>query len=151
MRKMFKSAVCMVLIAVMLSSGALAAYSAKVLYPTMKVYNSGKQVVDTLKQGKSIKVTDISGDWAKISYNGNTGYAKMKDIIFNKRIKAVSTKATSIRFVTKKSYKEGTYYKATLAKDVTVYVVGLNGSQALIENEDGTALGYVKLSALRKI
>jgi len=151
MRKMFKTIIALALIAVMLCSGAMAAsYGAKVLSTSMGVYNASKDMIGSLDQGTSIKVTAVSGNWARISYKGNVGYAQLKDIIFNNRIKAVSTKDTAIRFVTKASYSENTYYKATLAANTGVYVVGKRGSYALISNAEGTALGYVKASALRK-
>ena len=151
MRKFLKAALAMMMIAVMLCSGALAAtYGAKTLMPSTTVYNSSKNKVGTLKQGTSIQVTSMSGDWARISYKGNTYYAKLKDIIFNSRIKAVSTKDTSIRFVTKESYKKNTYYKGTLSAGVTMYVVGLNGSELLVTNDSGSILGYVKRSAVKK-
>lgn len=151
MRRFFRIAIALALIAAILCPGALAAsYGAKVLMPSMTLYSSSKETMGTLRQGTAIKVTAISGDWARVSYQGNTYYARMKDIIFNKRIAAVSTRDTSIRFVTKASYKANTYYKATLAAGTPVYVVGLNGDSALIANKSGSVLGYVKKSALRK-
>lgn len=151
MRKTIKTIIAAALIAVMLCSSAMAAsYGAKVLSTSMGVYNAGKQMIGSLDQGTSIKVTAVSGSWARISYRGATGYAKLKDIIFNKRVKAVSTQDTAIRFVTRASYGDNTYYKATLAANTGVYVVGKRGSYALISNAEGNALGYVKASALRK-
>lgn len=151
MRKIFKSVAVLALVVVMLCSSALAAsYGAKVLVPSMGVYNANQTLVGSLGQGTSIKVTAVSGNWARISYKGNTGYAKLDDIIFNSRIKAVANKDTAIRFVTRESYGENTYYKATLAAGTGVYVVGKNGSYALISNASGSALGYVKASALSK-
>lgn len=151
MRKTLKVFLALLLIAVLLCPGALAAsYSAKVLTSSMTLYSSSKESLGTLSQGTSFTVTAISGDWARITYRGNTYYAKLKDIIFSKRIAAVSTKKTSIRFVTKASYKANTYYKANLAAGTSLYVVGLNGSNALVSNASGSALGYVSLSALKK-
>lgn len=151
MHKFLKITIALALIAAMLCSTAMAAtYSAKILKPSSPVYNSAKQKVGTLKSGTSIKVTSMSGDWARITYDGNTLYAKLEDIIFNKRIRAVSVKSSPIRFVTRESYRENTYYKATLSEGVTLYVVGLNGSELLVTNESGSALGYVKRSAVVK-
>lgn len=151
MRRFFRSLAALILLAALFSPAALAAsYSAKVLSESMTVYSSSKEKLGTLKQGTSITITAISGDWARLSYRGNSYYAQMKDIIFSKRISAVSTQKTAIRFVTKASYKANTCYKATLAAGVQVYVVGLNGDQALVSNASGSALGYVKRSALKK-
>lgn len=151
MRRFLKTLLVLALLAALLCPCALAAsYSAKVLTVSMDVYSSNKEKLGTLKQGTAVTVTAISGDWARISYRGNSYYARMKDIIFSKRIAAISTKKTAIRFVTKASYKENTAYKATLASGTPVYVVGLNGSQALVTNASGSVLGYVKRSALKK-
>ena len=151
MRKIIKTVLALALIAAMLCPAALAAsYGAKVLVNEMTVYSSAKEAAGSLKQGTSIKVTDMSGEWVRISYKGKTGYAKLEDICFNNGIKAVATKDTAIRFVTKESYSENTYYKATLAAGTGVYVVGKRGAYALVSN-GSDALGYVKLSALEKV
>lgn len=155
MRKMFKMLVALVLVLSMLCSGALAAsYSAKVLSGQMNVYvPSGDSLFPaaTLGQGTHLKVTAINGDWAKISYDGHTGYAKLKDIIFDKRIKAVSTTDTAIKFVTRESYSQNIYYSATLAAGTELYVAGIRGDLALVVNGDGSAIGYVRMSALRRV
>lgn len=152
MRKMIKSAIVLALAIVMLCSSAMAAsYGAKVLVDNMPVYNADKKVAGSLDQGTSIKVTAMKENWVRISYKGHTGYAKLEDIAFNGGKKAVATKDTAIRFVTKASYSDNTYYKATLAAGTGVYVVGKKGGYALISNGSGSALGYVKLSALEKV
>lgn len=152
MRKMFKSILILALVAVMLCSSAMAAsHGAKVLTNTMTVYNSSKQVAGALVRGTSFKVKAISGDWAKISYNGKTGYAQLSNIIFDNKVKCVSTRDTDIRFVTRASWARNQYYTATLAAGTTIYVVGKKGSEALVSNASGSAIGYVKLSALTKM
>ena len=153
MRKYMKAVAAMVLIAAMLCGSALAAsMGAKVFSTSMSVYssNSTRNKIGTLKRGTSFTVTKVSGSWAKISYKGRTGYAKMKDIVFNKHVKAVSTKSTPIRFLTKSSYKKNTYYTGTLSSGVTLYVAGVNGSYYLFYDESGKVMGYVKKSAVRK-
>ena len=151
MRKMFKSIVVLALVAVMLCSSAMAAsYGAKVLTNTMTVYNSSKQSIGALTQGTSFTVKAVSGDWAKISYKGKTGYASLSNIIFNNKVKAVANQDTAIKFVTRESYANNQYYSATLGAGTGVYVVGKKGTFALISNASGSAIGYVKLSALTK-
>lgn len=151
MRKMFKSIVVLALVAVLLCSSAMAAsYSAKVLTNTMTVYNSSKQSAGALIRGTSIKVKAVSGNWAKITYKGKTGYAKLSSIIFDKKVKVVANRDTSIRFVTRESWAKNQYYSATLGAGTTLYVVGKKGEEALISNASGSAIGYVKLSALSK-
>lgn len=152
MRRAIRTMLIFALIAAMCCSSALAAsYGAKVLSSSMTIYSGSKEEMGTLKQGTSIRVTAMSGSWARISYKNRTYYAQLKDIIFNSRIKAVSTKKTTIRFVTKQSYKANTYYKATLAAGTPVYVAGFNGDTLLISNASGSVLGYVKRSAVKKV
>lgn len=151
MKKTVRMIIALVVLTALLGGSALAAsYGAQVLMPSMKVYNAKKEVLGQLKQGTDFTVTEISGDWARISYKGKTGYAKLEDIIFDDSIKAVASEDTTIKFVTRKSYSESTYYKATLAAGTTVYVVGKRGSYALVSNASGSALGYVKASKLTR-
>lgn len=152
MRKMIKTVIVLALVAAMLCSSAMAAtVGAKVLATDMTVYTSSKTVAGTLPQGTSIAVTDMSGDWLKIYYKGYTGYAHIKDVAFTTGIKAVANQDTALAFVTKASYSDYTYYKATLSAGTGVYVVGKRGNYALITNSSGSALGYVAFSALTKV
>ena len=156
MRKMkyLKAVAAAVLIAAMLCGSAMAAsMGAKVFSSSMPVYksNSTRTRIGTLSKGTSFKVTKISGDWARISYKGKTGYAKMSDIVFNKRYKAVSTKSTPIRFMTKKSYKKHTYYTGTLSAGVTLYVAGVHGDYYLFYDKSGSTVGLVRKSAVRRV
>jgi len=154
MRRIIRSVFIVALVAAMLSCSALAAsYSAKVLTASMAVYgysNGKKAQIGTLNQGTAFTVTEMSGDWAKITYRGKTGYAKLENIIFDKRIKAIATRDTALKFITKESYARGVYYTATLAAGTKVYAAGFKGDQMLITNASGSALGYVKKSALAK-
>lgn len=152
MRKMIKTVIVLALVVVMLSSSAMAAVvGAKVLANNMTVYNSSKGVAGTLPQGTTIAVTDMAGDWLKIYYNGYTGFANIKDVAFTTGIAAVANQDAPLVFVTKASYADYTYYKATLAAGTGVYVVGKRGNYALITNTTGSALGYVAFSALTKV
>ena len=147
-----RAVIAAVLIVAMLCGSAFAASrDAKVFSSSMSVYKtaSTRNKIGTLGQGTSFKVTDISGGWAKISYKGQTGYAKLSNIVFDKHVKAVSTNATSIRFITKKSYRNRTYYTGTLSAGVTIYLAGMNGSNYLFYDESGSVMGYVKKSAVR--
>lgn len=151
-RRILKAIVAMMLIGVLVCGSALAAgRSAKVFSASMGIYNKKNGVrIAALKRGTSFTVTSVSGSWAKISYKGNTGYAKLKDIMFTKKVKAVTKRSTSIKFITKASYKKGSYYTGTLAKGVTIYLVGVNGSKYLFLNKDGSAVGLISKSAVRK-
>lgn len=151
MHKLFRSFIVLALIIALLCPTALAAsYGATVLTSSMTVYTSAKRPAGVLKQGASITVTAISGNWARISYRGRTGYAALQNIKFNNGIAAVARVNTSISFVTRESYSQNKYYSATLSAGTPVYVVGKKGSDALVSNASGSALGYVKFSALTR-
>lgn len=154
MGRMAKRLLAAALVLALLCGSALAAsYDAKALASSMDVYGksgSSKVKLGSLKRGTSFKVTAVSGDWARISYKGRTGYAKLEDIIFSKGVKAVASKDVSIRFVTKESFKQNVYYSATLAAGTGVYVVGKKDDNFLVMNASGSALGYVDASALSK-
>ena len=156
MRKIRKIAVFM--LALLLLSGIFtfaqaAAYSAKVFTSAMRVYDSpgtSARGLGALGQGKSFTVTAISGGWARIEYKGKTGYAKMDDIIFNARIPGVVTKNSAFNYVTRSSYRDKTYYSASIQAGTTVYVVGIHGSNLLVANGDGSILGYIKTANVRR-
>ena len=153
MRKMkyWKALAALVLIAALLCGSAMAAsMGAKAVAPSMTIYNSGKRPVGTLSMGTSFKVTSYSGKWARISYKGNTYFARLQDIAFDDHIKAVSTKDARITFVTKSSYRRNVYYTATLSAGVTLYVAGIRGDDFLFFDETGNVLGYVPKSAVRR-
>lgn len=150
--KFARAFIAALLIAALLCGSALAAsLDAKVFSSSMTVYKStsgGK--LGRLRRGTAFTVKGISGEWAKISYRGRTGYAKLKNIIFDKYVEAVSTQETPIRFITKGTYKRGVYYTGTLSKGVPLRVVGVNGNYLLFLNEQENAMGYVSKSAVKK-
>lgn len=151
-KRFIRAAVALVLALAMLGGSALAATrSAKVFSSSMAVYKSaGRGRVGTLRRGTSIKVKGVSNGWAKISYRGKTCYARLKNIEFDSRVKAVTSEASSIRFITRSSYRKHTYYTGNLAAGITIYLAGENGGSYLFYSEDGSAVGYVPKSAVNK-
>ena len=143
------------MLAVLLLSGIFscaqaATYSAKVFSSAMKVYDASGKGVGALGQGKSFTVKAISGSWALVEYKGKTGYAKMDDIIFNARIPGIVTKDSTFNYVTKASYRDKSYYSASIQAGTKVYVAGIHGSYLLVANGDGSILGYIKSSNVQK-
>ena len=156
MRKIKRIAV--LLLAALLLTGIFscaqaAGYSAKVFTAAMRVYDapgtSGRGL-GALGQGKSFTVKAISGGWALVEYGGRTGYAEMKDIIFSARIPGVVTKDSAFNYVTRSSYRDKTYYSASIQAGTTIYVVGIHGSQLLVANAEGSILGYIKTANVRR-
>lgn len=152
--KAVKRIVSVMLIALMLCGGAMAAsYKANVITSSMEVYNSKKEYIGTLPRGTGFTVKAISknGNWAKIDYKGHVGFASMKNILFKNVIESVCTKTTSMTFVTKSSFKEGEAYKAKVGMGTLVNVVGYYDGYVLLESDSGNALGVAKASCFKKI
>ena len=146
---------CLALLMISLLGGSAlgASYGAQTLPSSMPVYASmstSAAKLGSLSQGTSFTVTAISGDWARISYNNRTGYARMRHILFDKHIPAVAVKDTKLTFWTEASRKRGVQYRATLAAGTKVYVVGMAEGRLLVTNDTDSALGYVSASALVK-
>ena len=150
MRRYLKATVALALVAALLSGTALA-MGARVITPGMAVYNSSAQQVGVLGRGTSFDVTAINGGWARISYRGYTGYAQLSNMMFNKSIRAVTTTASGIRFMTRDSYAHGRYYTGTLAAGVPLYIRGIAGNYLLFLNTSGSVLGYIPMSAVRRV
>lgn len=153
MRRIRRLIAVLLVLAVLPCSALAASYKAKVFSSSMKVYftaSKSSAVVDRLDRGDRFYVKKISGDWAQISYGGESGYARMTDIIFDKKIKAKAVKNVSFVFCTRESRERNVSYRAKLAKGTTVYVVGMGGGKLLFTNASGNAWGTVSESALRK-
>lgn len=152
-----KKIVCMLFAIIMVLSvfSAVAEnYGAKVLTPSMKVYlkpDASAEAAAEMAQGTAFTVTAISGDWARISYKGHEGFAQMKDIIFDKHVKAIIEKDAKVIYITKESVKDSKAFYSKLEAGTKVYVVGKNDEYLLIENLDGTALGIVKAANVKKV
>ena len=154
MRKVLRR-LCLALVALTLLGGSApaAGYGARVLVSSMPVYASASTSANqlgSLSKGTRFTVTAISGDWARISCGGRTGYARMRHIIFDQHIPAMAVKDAKFVFATDASLKRGVYYRATLAAGTRVYVVGMAEDRLLVTNASGSALGYVSASAMTK-
>lgn len=147
------------LMTLLLLSGAFscaqaASYSAKVFTAAMRVYaapSTSARGLGALGQGKSFRVTAISGGWARVEYKGKIGYARLDDMIFSNRIPGVVTKNCVFNYITKASYRNKEYYSATMQAGVKVYVVGVHGSYLLVSNAGGSILGYIKSGNVRRL
>lgn len=152
MRKTIKRILAALLLITMLGTSAMAtSYKATVIKAAMKVYNKNKKYVGTLGRGKRITVTGFNGKWIRFKYKKTTAYAHLRDVMFDKRIKAVTTKDVSFSFVTKKSWKQSKYYKGTLIAGSTVYICGKKGTKYLVTNDKKSAYGYISRSAVQKV
>lgn len=150
MRKTMKKIsriVLLVFVLMIAGQAALAAtYSAKVLTSAMDVYltpDTDTAVAGQLGQGTSFNVHAINGEWAYISYRGHTGYAQMKNIMFDNPISGYTVRSTNLLFITHESYSRRVSYRGTLAAGTRIYVRGMSHGLLLVTNADGTILGFV--------
>ena len=138
------------LLIVCLFTPALASFTAYVYNSNgMTVYSTNKASsaysLGTLKNGTAVTVTATSGDWAKITYNGKTGFAQIKDMKSSVKTKMYTNKSVSAYATPSTSGKN----LGTLSVNSVVYVVGRSGDFYLVENTKG-ATGYIAKSALSK-
>ena len=153
-KKMFARVAVRLMVAIMLLSlaapAALAAFRANVYTSSMKVYASkstSSKMLGKLKKGTQVTVTSHSGDWAKITCRGRTGYAQIKDLISQKRICAYAKKDGTKVY---KGASSSTGVLGELSRNAKVYVVGKSGSFLLVENKSGKARGYISKYNLSK-
>ena len=124
-----------------------ASYSAKINSASCKVYKSAStssKVLCTDVKNLSVSITGYSGDWARISYKGYTGYVKCEYLTLSSRLPAYTAKSTPVyKRASSSSSKLG-----TLDTGSTVYVVGMDDGYYRIQNRSGSVTGYVKSGSL---
>ena len=117
----------------------------------------------TLSQGTKVKVISTAKGWARISYNGKTGYVSTKYLSKSsgsKTTAAVSNGSKTVAVARTKGYVKTSSYLyqsasasstklGVLTKGSPVYVVGKNGSFRKVQTSTGLT-GYVKAGNLGK-
>ena len=144
----------LVLLAGAIPAARAANYPAVVFTPAMRVYDApstSARPLGALGQWKAFTVKAFSGGWALVEYKGRYGYAQMSDIMFGNRIPGVVTQTCGFNYVTRTSYMYRQYYTATIQAGTVVYVVGIHGAYLLVANGDGSILGYIPVSYVRRV
>ena len=147
-RRILSIAMLVILTMACLTPAALAAsFKAKINSSSSAVYTrpstSGTRICRGVK-GVTVNVTDYSDGWAKISYQGNTGYMQIKYLDLSSRVTAYTEKKCSVyRTASSSSAKLGSLPRAT-----TVYVIGMDGNYCRIQNKSGSVTGYIRSSEL---
>lgn len=147
-----KRTIAVILLLMLLPVAALADYSAVVTASKMKVYSTNKvndkYYLGYLRKNVEFTVVATSGNWARISYQGRTGYAQLKDM---KKKATTQTKQLAYTNTMTKLYQKASSSSKvlnTLTADYPVYITGTSGSYYLVTNYDGKGSGYIKKSAL---
>ena len=137
------------LILTLLTPAAFASFKANVYTSSMKVYksaSSSSKKLGTLPSKTEVTVLSYSKGWAKIQYKGKTGYAQIKNMASQKRMKAYAKKSAAVY----KSASSSSKKLGTVSTGTTLYVVGMSGSYYLVQNSSGKTSGYIKTSYVTK-
>ena len=130
-----------------LTPALAASVKAKINSSSARVYNvpstSAKASVRAVK-GIRVNVTGYANGWARISYNGHTGYMQSKYLNLVNRVKAYTSKSTPVY----KQASSSSTRLGTLSTASTVYVVGRSGSYFRVQNQSGSVTGYIAGSNL---
>ena len=136
---MLRRILCVVMV-LMLMSGALAATKLKVNKDT-QFYRSASTSSESLPidAGVKVELKSTSGDWAKVTYKGVTGYMRVKDLDATKRAAAYVNQDTYL-------YAEAalTSAKKAVSVNTKVYVIGKDGAFARVQNESGSVTCYIE-------
>ena len=134
-------------------------YAAQVTSDKMKVYStnnaSDTYYIGYLSKGTKFTVLATSGDWARISYDGKIGFAKLSNF---KKTSGTGTAATpkpeatpttkTLMYTNReaKIYSSASDNNAlcTVTSDFPVYVVGTSGNYYRIKRTDSDVYGYIK-------
>ena len=147
-----KRTIAVILLLMLLPVAALADYSAVVTASKMKVYSTNKvndkYYLGYLKKNIEFTVVATSGNWARITYQGRTGYAQLKDM--KKKATTQTKQLAYTNQMTKLYQKASSSSKVlnTLTADYPVYITGTSGSYYLCTNYDGKGSGYIKKTCL---
>ncbi len=133
---------CVLLAATLLPTGALAT-SAKVNSGSARLYSSDSTSASSvaLEKGLSATVKSVSGDWAKVSIKGVTGYVPVKYLNTSSRTTVYTSKSTHV-------YKSASSSsdKVSVEANTKLYVVGVSGDYLRVQNSNGSKTGYVPSS-----
>lgn len=139
--------ICAILMVLLLAASAPAAlaasYSARINSSACKVYksaSSSSKVLCSDVKDLRVSITGYSGDWAKVSYRGYTGYVKCEYLTLSSRLTAYTAKSAPVyKRAASSSSKLG-----TLSTGSTVYIVGMDNGYYRIQNRSGSVTGYIK-------
>lgn len=129
-------------------AASAASFKAKINSSSSKVYKSPSTSSVSVRGVKNmtVTVTAYSGSWARITHNGRVGYMPVKYLNLVNRIKAYTTSSA----VVYKSASTSSSRMGTLSRGSTVYVVGMDGSYARVQDANGRVTGYIRSSQLSK-
>ena len=140
----FVAALFFALLALSLTACALADAIEVRLNADAKIYASASTSARSVKAAKDLKLTlkSYANGWGMVTYKGNTGYVKLKYLDRLEPIPARTTEAAAV-YKTAGGDKLG-----DVPADTAVYVIGVDGAYAHVQDESGEHEGYIKTSQL---
>ena len=142
--RVLRVALICILVAALSGAPAFAKSISVRLNASTKIYQKASGSSKSIKAPKNLKLTlkAYKNGWAKVTYKGRTGYVPLKYLDRLSPVKAYVKTSSAV-------YSgAGTGKLGTAGKGAVVYVLGVNGSYAHIQNKSGTKKGYIKASAL---
>ena len=140
-----RTALLLMLVALLAGTSAFADSIAVKLNATTKVYQSADVTSKSIKVPKNMKLTlkGYSNGWGQVAYKGHIGYIRLK---YLDRVDPVKAYVAEDAIV----YRDAAGQKklGAVSAGATVYVLGVDGSFVRICNKTGTQKGYIKASAL---
>jgi len=161
MRRLQKMIGILLVVLVMASSATPAfakSVTAKVSSSSAKVYKRATKSSASvkLKKGTKLKVTAVSGGWAKVKLNGKTGYMPKKYLTTassssSSKSRSSGSGAKATGYIRKSTYvyrsASSSSSRRSISKNTKVTVVGRTGSYYKVKSSGG-ATGYVKASCV---
>lgn len=140
--KRWVSALLILVLTAGFAPGALAAVQAKVNSGAARAYASASAGAKSVKLKKNLKVkiTAVSGGWAKVKYKGKTAYIRTDDLSPAKKSKRYASKDASV-------YNSSGDAVAKLNKGDAVYLLGTLGGHYCVTNGSG-GLGFMASGSL---
>jgi len=140
-----RTALLLMLVALLAGTSALADSIAVKLNATTKVYQAADASSRSIKVPKNLKLTlkGYSDGWGQVAYKGHIGYIRLKYLDRVNPMKAYVTESAVV-------WRDagGTKKLGTVSVGAVVYVVGVDGNFVRIRNKSGSRKGYIKAGAL---
>ena len=137
--------ICVLALAICGAEGLAASVSVKVNADDARVYESASASSKSVEVPKDLVLTlkACSNGWGKVTYQGNSGFIKLKYLDRLTPVRAYVTENAMI-YRTAGDSKQ----LAAVSKGTEVYVIGVDGGYARVSNRSGSIKGYIKSNQL---
>ena len=148
-RSVFVRLLALVLVLLLIPAALADSFKASVYASSMPVYSTNsaktKYYLGSLGQGTEFTVLAMQGGWAKVSYQGRTGFAQVKYL--RSSVHNLGYYTTKTTYVYKSASTSSTKLDR-LTADYKVWVVGESGNYYLVDDYHGKFTGYIQKSCL---